>query len=70
MRQCAKAELKYIQDFTGIEALYLETLKVALQLVEPNRLNTPNAFKHEFGTTSCIEPTCLMQGKAFPSARQ
>ena len=41
MRQWAQAELKYIQDFAGLDALYRETLKVASQLVEPTRLNTP-----------------------------
>ena len=40
MRQWARVELQYIQDFAGLDALYRETLKVASQLVEPNRLNT------------------------------
>ena len=41
MRQWAQAELKYIQEFAGLDALYRETLKVASQLVEPHRLASP-----------------------------
>ena len=41
MRQWAQAELKYIQEFAGLDALYRETLKVASQLVEPLRLASP-----------------------------
>jgi hypothetical protein len=41
IRQWAHAELKYIQDFAGRDVLYRETLKVASQLVDPDRLNSP-----------------------------
>lgn len=41
MRLWAQAELRYIQEFAGLDALYRETLKVASQLVEPNRLAAP-----------------------------
>ena len=42
MRQWAQAELKYIQEFAGLDALYRETLKVASQLVEPLALPARN----------------------------
>lgn len=34
----AEDELKYIEETAGLEALYLETLKVASQLVDPSRI--------------------------------
>jgi hypothetical protein len=37
----AQAELKYIEEFAALDALYRETLKVASQLVEPGRLSDP-----------------------------
>ena len=37
----AQAELEYINKFAALDALYRETLKVASQLVEPNRLLEP-----------------------------
>jgi len=41
MRQWAQTELRYIESFAALDALYRETLKVASQLVEPGRLNEP-----------------------------
>ena len=41
MRQWAQAELRYIESFAALDALYRETLKVASQLVEPGRLADP-----------------------------
>ena len=41
MRQWAQAELRYIESFAALDALYRETLKVASQLVEPGRLTDP-----------------------------
>ena len=35
----AQRELEYINNFAALDALYRETLKVALQLVEPDRIN-------------------------------
>ena len=42
MQQWADTELKYIETFAGLDALYRETLKVASQLVEPGRLTHPD----------------------------
>jgi hypothetical protein len=42
MRQWAQAELRYIESFAELDALYRETLKVASQLVEPGRLTHPD----------------------------
>jgi hypothetical protein len=41
IRQWAEAELLYIEQFAARDALYRETLKVASQLIDPNRLNAP-----------------------------
>jgi hypothetical protein len=41
-QQWAETELKYIETFAGLDALYRETLKVASQLVEPGRLADPD----------------------------
>jgi len=38
----AGAELEYINNFAALDALYRETLKVASQLVEPNRMTAPD----------------------------
>jgi hypothetical protein len=42
MKKWAERELRYIEEFAALEALYLETLKVASQLVEPGRLTDPS----------------------------
>ena len=41
MRRWAQDELRYIESFAALDALYRETLKVASQLVEPDRLDDP-----------------------------
>jgi len=41
----ASAELKYINDFAALDALYRETLKVASQLVEPSRIQEPERIQ-------------------------
>jgi hypothetical protein len=41
----AKRELEYIDSFAALDALYRETLKVASQLVEPQRLNKPDRIQ-------------------------
>ena len=38
----AAAELEYINNFAALDVLYRETLKVASQLVEPNRMTAPD----------------------------
>lgn len=39
MKDWANEELKFIEDFAALDALYRETLKVASQLVEPGKLD-------------------------------
>lgn len=41
----AKRELEYINSYAGLDALYRETLKVASQLVEPNRIHEPDRIQ-------------------------
>ncbi len=41
IKDMAKAELQYIENFAALDALYRETLKVASQLVEPGQLADP-----------------------------
>ncbi|WP_437783401.1 hypothetical protein [Sorangium sp. So ce1097] len=41
MRKWATAELQHVNDFAALDALYRETLSVASQLVDPDRLNDP-----------------------------
>jgi len=45
MRQWAQRELRYIESFAALDALYRETLKVASQLVERGRLNDPERIR-------------------------
>ncbi len=41
----AQRELEYIDSFAALDALYRETLKVASQLVEPNRIGEPDRIQ-------------------------
>jgi hypothetical protein len=41
IKNWAKSELKYVEDFAALDALYNETLKVASQLIDPTQLNAP-----------------------------
>jgi hypothetical protein len=41
MKTWAQAELQYIESFGAVDALYRETLKIASQLVEPAKINSP-----------------------------
>jgi hypothetical protein len=41
IKDWAQTELKYIENFAALDALYRETLKVASQLVEPGQLADP-----------------------------
>jgi hypothetical protein len=45
LRQWAQTELRYIESFAALDALYRETLKVASQLVEPGHLNNPERIQ-------------------------
>jgi len=45
MRQWVQSELKYIENFAALDALYRETLKVASQLIERGKLNNPERVK-------------------------
>lgn len=42
MKHWATDELKYIEEFAALDALYRETLKVASQLIEPGKLEDPD----------------------------
>jgi len=42
MKRWAEEELRYIDTFAALDALYRETLKIASQLVEPTRLGEPD----------------------------
>ena len=45
IQKWAEAEFAYIDSFAAIDALYRETLKMASQLVEPDRLADPDRIK-------------------------
>jgi hypothetical protein len=45
IRQWAQGELRYIESFAELDTLYRETLRVASQLVEPDRLNDPERIR-------------------------
>ena len=45
MKDWAQDELKYIETFAALDALYRETLKIASQLVEHGNLNDPERIK-------------------------
>jgi hypothetical protein len=45
IKDWAEAELRYIESFAALDALYRETLKVAAQLVDRGRLNEPERLQ-------------------------
>src|SRR5262249_46524709 len=45
MQRWVHIELQYIESFAALDALYRETLKVASQLIDPERLNDPERTK-------------------------
>lgn len=44
-KEWARRELEYIHNFAALDALYRETLKVASQLVDPQRLKEPDRIQ-------------------------
>ena len=69
MRQWAQAELKYIQEFAGLDALYRETLKVASQLVEPHRLASPERAQARVRSNPALLGQSAVRGRK-PGGRQ